>query len=327
MLGSNNAGGFLKFDAGLRKTDVIIPFVNWNLGSIEGRIWVGQLKESDYFDTNPDNNRRMVTGMSASYSPSFIPGFTIGLNRIFMTYWRTENLKYILRLFTASTSNALSSSGNDEDQKFAFFAQWAFPKIGFTVYGEYGRDDFSANELANPFHTAIYTVGIKQYIPLPKGLKSEINFEWNNFEMSQDFQLQWTYLGYYAHGFVNQGYTHNGQILGAGSGWAGNSQFFQYKIYYPNGYSAFIFHRFCPNNNSIYSQTVNTSADPINGPVYNNWYSIFETYLSFGIESNYFITPNINADISFYYIFINYRNYTKSSMNNFFINIQFKYNL
>ena len=31
-------------------------------------------------------------------SPSFIPGFTIGLNRIFMTNWSKHNLKYIIRL-------------------------------------------------------------------------------------------------------------------------------------------------------------------------------------------------------------------------------------
>lgn len=324
MLGSNNAGGYFKFDAGLRKTDVILPFVNWNLGSIEGRIWVGQLKESEYFDSNPDNNRRMVTGMSASYSPSFIPGFTIGLNRIFMTYWRTENFKYLLKLFTLS-SNALSSSGNDEDQKYSFFAQWSFPKIGFTVYGEYGRDDFSSDELTNPFHTAIYTIGIKQYIPLPKGLKSELNLEWNNFEMSQDFQLQWAYIGYYGHGFVHQGYTHNGQIIGAGSGWAGNSQFFQYKIYYPKGYSAIIFHRYCPNNNAVYSQAVNTSSDALNGPIYNKWYANFETYMIWGLESNYYISPDFNVDLELNYMFITHHNYTDNFVHNFSVQLKVKY--
>ena len=94
----------------------------------------------------------MLVAMSASYNPSFIPGLSIGANRIFITYWRTENLKYILRLFTASRSNALSSSGNDEDQKFALFAQWSFPTIGFKVYGEFGRDDFSSNEKTNPMY-------------------------------------------------------------------------------------------------------------------------------------------------------------------------------
>ena len=328
MLGSNNAGGYLKFDAGLRKTDVIIPGINWNLGSIEGRIWVGQLKESDYFDNNPDNNDRMLTAMSASYQPSFIPGLTVGLNRIFMTYWRTENLKYVLRLFTASRSNALASSGNDEDQKFSLFAEWNFPKVGFNVYGEFGRDDFSSNEDTNPFHTAIYTIGIKQIIPFLFGLKSEFNFEWNDFEMSQDFQFQWPYRGFYAHGFVKQGYTNNGQLLGAGAGSFGNSQYLSYKVYYPKGFTAIKFHRYCPNNNSIYSIAVKNVSDALSGPLYSAWYSNFETFFCYGIETNYFVTDSINLDFAFNYIRIYNYNYIRGNIiNNFNFNLNLKYNL
>ncbi len=279
MLGSNNAASYTKFDAGLRKLKVTLPFLYWDLGTIEGRIWVGKLKSSDYFaEFAKRNEDRMLTAMSASYEPSFIPGFTFGLNRIFNTYWRTENLKYILRLFTTSRSNALASSGNDEDQKISLFAQWIFPQTGFRVYGEYGFDDFSSNERTNPFHTGIYTVGIQQNIPFFWNLKSELSFEWNNFEMSQDFQLQWPYMGYYAHGFVKQGYTNQGQILGAGSGYFGNSQYLQYKVYYPKGYTSLKFHRYCPNNNSIYSKAVYAVANGEESDLFKNWYANFETY-------------------------------------------------
>lgn len=326
MLGSNNAPGYLKFDAGLRKTEIKVPFLGWSLGYIEGRVWVGQLKESDYFDFARSHEDRMLTAMSASYNPSFIPGFTIGLNRIFLTYWRPENFKYILRLFTTSRSNALSSSGNDEDQKFTLFAEWNFPKVGFTLYGEFGRDDFSFNEKTNPFHTAIYTIGAKQFIPLPLGLKSELNFEWNNFEISQDFQFQWSYMGYYAHGFVNQGYTNNGQLLGAGYGWAGNSQFLQYKVYYPKGFTAIKFHRYCPNNNSIYSQTVTTIADAEAGPIFQKWYSNFETYYVFEVETSFYCTNELYLNVEFNYISIYHENYTNYNSNNYNINGIIKYN-
>ena len=327
MLGSNNASGYAKFDIGIRKTEIVIPYLGWSLGYIEGRLWIGQLEESNYFDTNPNNNARMLNALSASYSPSFIPGFTIGINRIFMTYWRMENLKYIFRLFTDSRENALASSGNDEDQKVSFFAEWTFPKVGFTIYGEIGRDDFSSDEDSNPFHTAIYTLGAKQNIPLPFGLKSKLNIEWNNFEMSQDFQLQWPYLGYYAHGFVYQGYTHKGQSLGAGSGAFGNSQFIQYKVYYPKGYTALKFHRYCPNNNSVYSQAVNASANNAKSELNDNWYKNFETYFVYGIESSNFITDNLLITLGFNYINIyhhNYVMYTKDT--NINAMIDFKYN-
>ena len=311
MLGSNNAGSYPKVDIGLRKTEIIIPGINLELGAIEGRVWTGMLKQSEYFTGYAyySNENRMLNALSASYSPSFIPGFTIGLNRIFMTYWRPENFSYILRLFTKEKLNALASSGNDEDQKFSVFANWNFPKIGFSVYGELGIDDYTSAPHQNPFHTAIYTVGVKQFIPLFFGLKSELNLEFNNFEMSQDFQLQWPYIGYYGLGFVNQGYTNKGQIIGAGTGEFGNSQFIQYKVYYPKGYTSFKFHRYCPNNNSVYSKAVNSSSDATNGPIYNQWYSNFETYFDFGVESSLFINSIFNFDLGFDYLIIYNKNY------------------
>lgn len=312
MLGSNNAASYTKFDAGLRKLNVTIPKIDLDLGNIEGRVWVGKLEESKYFDKDETNNDRMLVAMTASYEPSFIPGLTIGLNRIFLTYWRTENFKYILRLFTLSKSNALASSGNDEDQKFSLFAQWLFPEVGFKFYGEFGRDDFSISEETNPYHTAIYTVGAEQIIPLPFGLKSELLFEWNNFEMSQDFQLQWPYLGYYSHGFVKQGYTHKGQILGAGSGYFGNSQFVQYKVLYPKGYTAFKFQRQSPNNNSIYSKAVYTIAE-YKSDFYSQWYGNFETFFYYGIESCYYITPDFLITANLAYIRIHCPKYVKNT--------------
>ena len=328
MLGSNNAPSYTKFDAGLRKLNITLPYLNWDLGNIEGRIWVGKLLESNYFDKNENNNERMLVAMSASYEPTYIPGLSIGANRVFITYWRTENLKYILRLFTASRSNALASSGNDEDQKISLFAQWSFPQTGFRVYGEYGFDDFSSNERTNPFHTGIYTIGIQQNIPFFWNLKSELSFEWNNFEMSQDFQFQWAYMGYYAHGFVLQGYTNKGQILGAGSGYFGNSQFLQYKVYYPKGYTAVKFHRYCPNNNSVYSKAVNASSNNSNSELSKNWYANFETYFCWGAESLYYIIPDFSIRLSYMYIKSFNQNYIKAKhIYNNSITIELKFTL
>ena len=327
MLGSNNAGGYTKFDAGLRETNVTIPGIDLNIGSIEGRIWVGQLQESDYFDNDNTNDKRMLTAMSASYKPSFIPGLTLGLNRVFITYWRNENFKYILRLFTASRLNALSSSGNDEDQKFALFVNWDFPKVGFRFYGELGRDDFSSNECTNPYHTAIYTAGIEQIISITTNIKSQLILEWNSFESSQDFQLQWPYEGYYAHHFVKQGYTNKGQILGAGSGYFGNSQFVQYKVYYPKGYSAFKFHRHSPNNNWIYSKAVNQSANNSNSDLNKDWYANYETYFYYGVEDCYYILNNLYMVLDLAYIRIHCPLYNKKEQSsNIYASLMFKYN-
>lgn len=339
MLGSNNAATYPKIDAGLRKTKVYLPFCNWYIGDVEGRIWVGRLTNSDYFDASPNYKDRMVTAMSASYSPSFIPGFTFGLNRIFMTKWSARNLLYITRLFTKSGGNA-SGTGNDEDQKFAFFADFHYPSIGFEIFGEFGRDDFCCNESTNPFRTAIYTVGAKKTIPIhltklfPKwknliDLNSELIFEWSNSEMSHDFQFEYPYLGYYAHGAISQGYTNKGQIIGAGSGQFGNSQFLGWRIYYPKGSSMLFFHRFNPNNNSIYSKTVNSAANTeIGKEIYEKWHENFEAYYVLGVNTTYFPITNLGVTLGLNYINIVNRHYEKdvSEKNiNIFMNIKYSF--
>ena len=329
MLGSNNAGSYPKVDIGLRKTEIIIPGINLDLGAIEGRVWTGMLKQSEYFTGYAyySNENRMLNALSASYSPSFIPGFTIGLNRIFMTYWRPENFSYILRLFTKEKLNALASSGNDEDQKFSVFAFWSINPIGLKIFGEYGIDDFSSNYESNPFHTAIFTFGAQQKIPLFSFFSSEIDFEFNFFEMSQDFQFECPYMGYYAHGFINQGYTNKGQIIGAGSGSFGNSQFLQYKIYFPLGNTILRFHRFTPNINSVYSKAVYDTADTAKSNLHDLWLDNFESYFTYAIIStfciykDFYVTFALENNTSFGY------NFNKNiNKENWKFELQLKYN-
>ena len=315
ILGSNNAPSYPKIDAGLRKTGLYLPFCGLYIGDIEGRIWVGRLEESLYFDNNPDNNYRILTGISASFEPSFVPNLTVGVNRIFIANWAAHNLKYVGRLFTLSHSNGSQvGTHEDEDQKVAMFADWHFPSVGFEVWGEIGIDDFTSDKVANPFHTAIYSVGVKQMTPMPVDwLKGEIISEWNNFEMSQDFQLQWTYTGYYSHGAISQGYTNKGQILGAGTGSLGNSQFLGYKIYHPYGSVMLFYHRYCPDNNYIFNMAVDAdaSADSENKTINKDYYARYRTYRTYGISVTQYIAHNFMINASLTRIFIAHSLYTQ----------------
>lgn len=290
MLGSNNADSYPKFDVGIRKTPLIIPFINWYAGDIEGRIWVGYLKNSDYFNasTEAKENDRMATMGSFSFKPAGTMGLTVGFNRLFLTYWDLDNLSYIQRLFTLSQENG-NGTDCDEDQKVSVYADWLLPDSGFEVYGEFGIDDFSSNIFPNPFHTGIFTIGIKQAIHHSDTLHGLLNLEWNSFEMSQDFQLQWMYGGYYFHSSVQQGFTNNGQIIGAGTGSMGNSQYLGYTLYYPKGKTTISAHRWCPDNNYIFNKAVNNNGT--NG--LSKWYAMYETYLATGADTTFFLTRSL----------------------------------
>ena len=329
MLGSNNAGTYPKFDIGLRKTEIHMPWTGWTLGEIEGRAWLGYLTESDYFDNDSTNDHRQLTGFSVAYSPSIIPGFTIGANKICINNWKDKSIKYLNPLY--STNGSQTGDKIDEDQKMSLFAEWRFPQVGFEVYGELGVDDYSAQKTSNPFHTAIYTVGAKQCIPVsPKyGIFGEIIFEWNNFEMSQDFQLNWHYMGYYAHGSIQQGYTQNGQILGAGSGYFGNSQYLGFRIYYPKGYTTMFFHRSRPDNNYIYNIGLDTNMSDWEGKGHHDQWAQNKTYKIIGIQTLLYATESLQISAGVDNIFINYPfwNDSKIGDRNIRVCLGLKYNL
>lgn len=323
MLGSNNAGTYPKFDIGLRKQRVIIPGLNWNLGEIEGRIWAGYLSESDYFDTDNDNNHNMINGFAVAYSPSFIPGMTLSINKICLCKWDDRSIKYF---------NPFYDSNKVEDQKASFGIDWIFPQVGFEVYGELGIDDYNSRGISNPFHTAIYTVGAKKTFSIIKkyGIFAELLFEWNRFEMSQDFQLQWKYMGYYSHSVISQGYTQNGQIIGAGSGYFGNSQYLAFKIYHKKGSIMPFIHFNHPDTNFIDNKAISGSDKDWQGKTPNqspDWAN-YKAIRTIGASFEYFITKNFIMSGEFNSSYIVKPNYKSkdSNITNFHAKLCGKYN-
>ena len=332
MLGSNNSGTYPKFDIGLRKTKVYMPYTDWYLGEIEGRAWLGYLTESDYFDNDNTNNHRQLTGFSVAYSPSILPGFTIGANKICINYWKDKSAKYLNPLY--STNGSQTGNRIDEDQKMSLFTTWRFPQVGFEVYGEFGVDDYTGKGFANPFHTAIYTVGAKKELSFFRrfqkfNIRPEIIFEWSNFEMSQDFQLQWNYMGYYSHGFIAQGYTQNGQILGAGSGYFGTSQYIALRTYFSKGNITLFLHYNRPDSNYLNNFGVNTSSNDWNNSIthQHEQYGCYKAIRTYGINVQYFITQNFLIGAEFNTSWVIYPEYNDNNgyRNNYGI-LKIKYN-
>lgn len=301
VLHSNNAPTYPKLDIGLRRQPVTIPWINWYLGDIETRLWVGKLSESDYFDRDSSNDHTMFHGFAFAYAPSFLPGLTLFVNRVCLVAWDWKNLKYMVP----------SDDNTVEDQKASFGASWLFPQAGLEVYGELGIDDFVpggtkgefGGYIRYPFHTMVYTVGLKKTIPVvpARRVHGELLFEWNWMEMSQDFQFQWPYSFYFHHNAIH-GYTNRGQWLGAGSGGAGNSQYLAFRLYYPRGSSTLFFHRNNPDNNFLYSKAVYESA--AGGAMEKQFFKSWKANFTGGIETDYFITSMVNLSGGFAYNYI-----------------------
>ena len=324
LLHSNNAPSYPKFDIGLRKTSIHLPWLGWYVGDVEGRMWIGYLTESDYFDDTESNDHNMLHGLSISYVPSFIPGLTLGANRTCLVKWDWKNLKHVIPSEDNYVGN-ISSQG--EDQRASFFADWIFPQIGFEVYGELGFDD-QLHFDSLPNHARAYTAGLKKALMLSKkhNVNSEIIFEWNCTEMSQDFQLQWPYnFGF--HHQITQGYTNRGQWIDAGSGYGGRGFILGYRVYHNKGSLLGFFHHWQPDNNFIYRNAINASAT--GGELNKKYIMAWKTFNTWGFAANYFITPSFLAECSIYSTEIMNSLYAEEGskdLRNFHFELSAKYN-
>lgn len=329
MLGSNNSGTYPKFDIGLRRTKVTLPWLGWYIGDIEGRIWCGKLSESDYFDNDSSNDYRQLTGFSIAYSPAFLPELTFSINKISIARWDEKSIKYL---------NPFYDTNAVEDQKCSFAVDLLFPAVGFEFYGELGLDDYNSRGFANPFHTAIYTIGAKKEISFFQkfsyfkkfNIRPEIIFEWNNFEMSQDFQLQWHYMGYYSHGLIKQGYTQDGQIIGAGSGYFGNSQYLALRTYFSKGDITFFIHFNKPDTNYLNNKGIDTKEDDWQkeGKKQHDQWGYYKAIRTFGCTANFFATKFllISTNINGSWIINSAYKQQDKGFGNYYFSLSLKYN-
>jgi hypothetical protein len=300
IIHSNNAPSYPKLDVGLRKQRITLPRLNWYLGDIETRLWWGYLSESDYFDNNSNNDHNLITGFSVAYGLPFLPGLSIGLNRIMLSKWNDMNYEAVFTLLWPFMETSAGSDNND--QRASIVIDYLLPAVGLDIYLEWARNDFSPNldyVLRYPFHTAGYTFGIKKNIPLNNLFRGEILLEVTHLECSQDYDrlIDWS-ATFYAHGIITQGHTNSGQWLGAGMGTGGNSQYLGFKLYYPKGYGQFFIQRRNPDLD--YTYFIDSKKYP---EEYNkgNWVaeSNIRLFLDFGVSGLYYIMPNIAISGSF----------------------------
>ena len=301
LLLSNNAASFPKFDIGLRRTSLFIPWIEKYAGDLEVRALVGKLTESDYFDNDLTNDNRMYVLFSLSYAVPFIPGLTLGANKVCISRWDdSEWIYYLNPLYAGQKLNTKYG----EDQKASLTADWLFEKVGAEFYAEIGIDDFLSDGLKfyeyarYPFHTMSYTLGYQQAFDIApqKNLYGKLNFEWNNTEPSQDYQMWGTY-NFGCHHQLTQGYTNRGQWLGSGLGYGGNSQYLSFTLYSPHGFDRLFIARNNPDNAYIYGKCTTTDT-AIAGEKY---FAAFKANFYTGFETMWFVAGGLSLQGNFTY--------------------------
>lgn len=233
---SNTAPGFPHLDLGTSWP------VSIGIGTLAVTVLYGQLRESAFFDTIPDNDRRFFSGLALSYQPRWIRGLSVGAQRVHYRRWSeldaSDFFAPVGGFFNwGGVEPATGAAVNDSaDQLMSVHARWLFPSAGFEAFAEWARNDFSGDLrdfLLEPDHSTGFTFGFMQTLGAGRGF-TRIRGEITHLGRLLPIEIRASPT-YYHHGIVRQGYTHRGQLLGAGIGPGSNSAYFGVDRYTTGG--------------------------------------------------------------------------------------------
>ena len=240
LMMSNNAPGFQHITFNSTRP------LKTPIGSFEWQLVMGKLNEdtSAAFENTylqllrPRNEDRYFNGIVLTYQPSFLPNFFFGLTRSEHVYMSDRDRKsgfvnkYLPVFIAASPNDNASSTSIPADGAFSFFTRWILPKHQAEFYLEYGYNDFKQNlrDLAtNANHSSAYIIGLKKVVVIPNKQLLDISTELTQMAQTTSYVVR-SAGNWYEHSPINQGFTYQNQIMGAGSGMGNNVQTIQIKI-------------------------------------------------------------------------------------------------
>lgn len=224
LIFSSNAPGFTHFFFRTSK-----PL--WTpIGDFEGQYTWGVLRDSNYFHVPEYDSRRYVNALTLNYNPWFIPNFHMGFTRVGYSYLADFGLSDLF-LFMRSSHTAESAAEADKSDAYmhlmSFYFRWMFPAADMEVYGEWGRNDYKRkfrDFIAEPQLNRGYVLGFIKRFSISSENKIVLNTEITNLENSSVAARKRDFNIWYESEIVGQGFTNQGQVIGAGIGPGSSTQ-------------------------------------------------------------------------------------------------------
>ena len=201
--------------------------VHTPLGMLEGRIILGTLTESLFFDRSLANDRRSASGGVITLTMPFDPHLTIGMERMVV-----RPMKKVSSLAARAADFLVMWDRLDRsprsDHLTAIFGRWIFPESGLEMYAEWSRSEMPGSLrkwLTTPHHTQGYTIGL-QWLRQDESGDSYLRTQLELTGLDQN-RVRFDRPeppDYYTGRAAPQGLTQRGQVLGAAIGPGGSSQ-------------------------------------------------------------------------------------------------------
>jgi hypothetical protein len=224
------------------------------LGNVEFRWLVGGLTTSAFFDTATNRNSRSISSAAVALKPRGLENLSIGVARSVIgtsTGWSEIPFRWLEVFHNTGHPNqgapydsTLHPGGRD--QIYSLFARWVLPASGVEIYGEWGRLDFPRNLrdlLVQPNRGAAYTMGLQwtRQAFTPTG---RFHFRIENTSLEQSLAQRERFAGvWYTSRRVLEGFTNEGQVLGAAVGPGSSGQAVEMNFLARRGYFGIEFGR------------------------------------------------------------------------------------
>ena len=230
-----------------------------------------------------DTTFRVFTGFVGVYNPIWFPGLSVGIIRTVNTEFQPIDpnyVDYVLLFFSNPFRGGGGGTQGGIDQSASAFFRYVLPESHAEFYGEYAFDDnrYDLEDMVvSPEHSRAYMWGVRKLQPV-NGMKEywDFSYEMTQIEGAKEMinRIQFGYAVFY------DGYTHQGQNLGAGIGTGSNQWIFNLDKVKDNRRLGFAFERIARNNDNLYSNRV---------PWVNTWYGFDFTkkYIDWSAGLNY----------------------------------------
>jgi hypothetical protein len=247
---SNHARGFKHITFNTTKP------LKTKIGDFEWQVISARLESSGYLPPNSDlqvngtnvyfrkinqlsspNDWRYLQGYTITYSPKWISGLSLGFIRWSQMYAALVQGKYWWLEGNPTWFPAFQNLFRKNDkyenyeaqtnQAAGVFLRWLWKDSKAEIYADYHHNDSKQNIrdlLLDSDHSRAVTVGLQKVFKIST---DDYLFSWEWTQMEQTASRLIRPAGsWYRHGWTYDGYTNEGEVLGAGIGPGSNSHYF-----------------------------------------------------------------------------------------------------
>jgi hypothetical protein len=237
LLMSNTAPGFAHL------TFNTLRPIKTPIGSFEGQIIAGKLVNSGFPPLEPDHyyfgtdlyvpkpdNWRYLAGIIVTWQPKWVPGLFLGFDQASQTYSNNlSGIKDYLPLFSSvKQTSAPDAPISKQDQINSVFMRWLWTQEHAEIYFEWGHYNNTGDmlqSLLSPNDSRAYIFGLRKLLPFNKSSDENIliGIEVTQLQENSISKIE-SGTEWYVSNNIRQGYTNQGEVLGAGIGPGGNLQ-------------------------------------------------------------------------------------------------------